>query len=426
MRRPDHSERRGLIVCLRYHRGIRTQHAFLRKWVTAMIDETESQDSQEDSDLDDDVLESMKSHLDHETIGPGGLVEPFDPEHIDVQTKTPTVSLMLDRLRRGSLDLQPDFQRLSGLWTQRNQSRLIESLLLRIPLPSFYAAVDADDSWAMVDGVQRMTAIARFIEPSALGEAPLTLRGLEYLKMFEGVSFANLPGKLQTRLLESEIVLHVIRPGTPDPVKFNIFARINTGGLPLTSQEIRHALIPGKCRELLATLAMSPEFKIATAKSINQRRMMDREMILRFIAFSLSDPMAFNETDFDSFLRQTMRKINSLDTVAITNLEMSFYAAMESSYAIFGSQAFRRRESSDRRSSINKALFEAIAVNLANLTREDRTRLEQHAKLVDQRLVEILGEFRFAASIQQGTSSPANVRIRFGRVRDLFQSILTI
>lgn len=110
------------------------------------------------------------------------IEKPFDPEKIDVATRSPTVDLLLARIRRGVLDLQPDFQRLAGIWTPQAQSRLIESMLLRIPLPTFYAAEVDDERWVIVDGIQRLTAIARFIDPDSIEMKPLVLKNLEYLK----------------------------------------------------------------------------------------------------------------------------------------------------------------------------------------------------------------------------------------------------
>ncbi|MGK5497417.1 hypothetical protein [Streptomyces sp. URMC 125] len=116
------------------------------------------------------------------------------------------------------------------------------------------------------------------------------LTGLEYLRNFEGAGFANLSGKLRIRLRETEAVVHVIRRGTPEPVMFNVFARINTGGEPLTRQEIRHALISGRARTLLAELAETEEFRRATGYSAVGDRMADREMVLRFLAFRMTSP----------------------------------------------------------------------------------------------------------------------------------------
>jgi hypothetical protein len=142
-----------------------------------------------------------------------GIREPFDPNKIDVITRNTTVELLLSRIRDGRIDLEPEFQRHRGIWNLRAKSRLIESLLLRIPLPTLYAAEveDAEESWTVVDGIQRLTAIAEFVEPSALDTQPLALRDLEYLQQYEGAIFADLPGRLKTRLREAELVVHLIR-----------------------------------------------------------------------------------------------------------------------------------------------------------------------------------------------------------------------
>ncbi|MEU8267632.1 DUF262 domain-containing protein, partial [Sphaerisporangium sp. NPDC049002] len=130
-----------------------------------------------------------------------GLIhEPFDPAKIDVQTRNMTVDLLLARLRRGVLDLAPDFQRFAGIWSEVAQSKLIESLLLRIPLPTLYAAESGEDRWVIVDGIQRLTTIARFIAPELINDEPLTLRGLEYLQQYDGCRYFELPGGLKTRI----------------------------------------------------------------------------------------------------------------------------------------------------------------------------------------------------------------------------------
>lgn len=85
---------------------------------------------------------------------------------------------------------------------------------------------------------------------------------------------------------------------------FNIFARINTGGRPLTRQELRHALIPGRARELLREMAQSESFQVATPGAVSPERMDDREMVLRFIAFHMTEPQRYVRQDFDEFLRE--------------------------------------------------------------------------------------------------------------------------
>ena len=346
--------------------------------------------------------------------------EPYDPDRIDVATRTPTINLMLSRILRGKIDLQPDFQRNAGIWNGANQSRLIESMLLRIPLPAFYAAENPDDSWAIVDGIQRLTAIARFMAPDSVSFPPLKLKGLNYLD-FDGCRFEDLPGHLQTRLEETEIVLHLIRAGTPENAKFNIFARINTGGLPLTTQELRHALIPGVARRILAELAQNAEFQAATSNSVAGSRMADREMALRFIAFLMVDPEKYLERDFDSFLRESMKEINSLDTETLSDIQSRFSKAMRAAQDIFGIYAFRKQYQQEAgRFPINKALFEVIGVSLARRTGQQIDRLIEKRLQVSSGFIDLMNsDVRFDQAISVGTGDPAKVRYRFKAIDEL-------
>ncbi|MEV8068472.1 DUF262 domain-containing protein [Streptomyces sp. NPDC085995] len=351
------------------------------------------------------------------------ITSPFDPEHIDIETRTTTVDLLLSRLRNEMIDLAPDFQRRAGIWTDEKQSRLIESLLLRIPIPSFYAAEKKDGSWAIVDGIQRLTSIARFLDPETVHAQPLKLTGLEYLRNFAGADFADLSGKLQIRLRETEVVVHVIRRGTPEPVMFNVFARINTGGEPLTRQEIRHALIPGRARTLLAELAQSEEFQSATGHSVVGDRMADREMALRFLAFRLTPPSAYRSGDFDSFLADAMHLINRLGPEDEERLRAEFATAMVAAQRIFGIHAFRKyRWRQQRKSPINKALFESVAVNLASLGAEGRRKLEQHDVL--NAFADLMEDTEFERSVSVGTGDPKKVRKRFDALQELFEDLV--
>ncbi|RSM64878.1 DUF262 domain-containing protein [Kibdelosporangium aridum] len=348
--------------------------------------------------------------------------EPFDPDKIEVLTRTPTVSLVLARIRRRTIDLSPDFQRRAGIWDKKNQSRLIESLLLRIPLPTFYAAENEDEKWSIVDGIQRLTTIARFIQPESIHAQPLVLSDLEYLKEYNGKTFDDLPGRLKTRLEETEIVLHLIRQGTPEEVKFNIFARINTGGLPLSTQELRHALIPGPARELLGKLATSKEFLAATMGSVSSERMADREMALRFLAFRLNPPEKYGSRDFDEFLRRSMRIVNRLSKSDVARLSREYSTAMSTAKTLFGKHAFRKQyENQNGRYPINKALFETIAVNLATRSHLELNNLIENKGALINDLLGLFTDPDFDRSISVGTGDIAKVRGRFSDIDRLFQ-----
>lgn len=353
------------------------------------------------------------------------IAEPFNPDDIEVSTRSMTIDLLLSRIGAGDIDLEPDFQRRRGIWNERQQSRLIESLLLKIPLPTLYAAEDEEERWAIVDGIQRLTTITRFMAPEAIGETPLRLKGLEYLgSAFDGLLFNDLPSRLRRRLRESELVVHLIRHGTPQEVKFNIFARINTGGMPLSAQELRHALIPGPAREFLGELAQLEAFKEATAYSIRDERMADREMILRFLAFSLHPPEEYRSYDFDRFLSDAMRELNAISGAKRKQLRSSFIAAMLSANAIFGDDAFRKRyQPNYTRFPINRALFETISVSLGGLSEVGRERCILQKEKICEMMMYAMHDSAFEAAISQGTGDPAKVRRRFDTVSTIFARI---
>ncbi|MFJ6379295.1 DUF262 domain-containing protein [Kitasatospora sp. NPDC092039] len=364
------------------------------------------------------------SGVESEDIGER-IASPFDPSKIEVQTRTPTVSLLLNRIRRDTIDLAPDFQRRAGIWTAKAQSRLIESLLLRITLPTLYAAEVDEESWAIVDGVQRLSTIARFVDPAAIEAEPLRLTGLEYLTEFNGCSFADLPGRLQTRLEETELVVLLIRRGTPEEVKFNIFARINTGGRPLTRQELRHALIPGRARSFLYELANTEPFLSATSYSVSPERMSDREMCLRFLAFSLNSPESYASQDFDGFLRSAMHGINSLSPEELATLKGQFAHSMRAAERIFGAHAFRKRfPGYNRRSPVNKALFEIESVSLAAMLPDEVDLLEDRRSVVEEKFMELMDDPTFMGAVSAGTGDVGKVRHRFREMNRILQETL--
>lgn len=348
------------------------------------------------------------------------ITRPFDPKKIDIQTKQMILEAIFRRLRNKEIDMNTGFQRKSDLWDSTKQSRLIESILIRFPLPAFYFDGTNDSKWLVVDGLQRLSAFKNFII-----EKTLRLQNLEYLTQFDGKDFDALPRDLQRRIEEHEITLYIINPGTPAEVKYNIFRRINTGGLILEPAEIRHALNQGVPSDFVKELADSTEFKDATTYSIPTDRMLDRDFVTRFVAFYLH-PAHEYKGNLEEFLNAVMGELYKTETNKLYKIRHDFLDSMVAAKQIFGQYAFRKLyDENDRRKPLNKALFEIWSVSLAKLTDVERKALVGHREKVLKEFMEALNtDSTFEKAISTGTGEKRTVTTRFNTIENIMRKVL--
>lgn len=353
-------------------------------------------------------LDSEMNDLDTEIKGPPRV--PFDSTKINIASKSLSLEGLIKRLKFEEIDLNTEFQRKEGLWDDKTKSQLIESLMLRIPLPVFYFDGTIDEKWLIIDGLQRLSTFKEFFI-----DKTLELEGLEYFEDYNGCKCDDLPRTYIRRMEETQLFLYIIQPGTPFNVKFNIFKRINTPGLKLEPQEIRHALYQGKSTELLKQLSGSEEFKNATGGSISNERMLGSEVILRFLAFKLNGVDAYNnyEGKLDSFLNDTMEYINKMKDEDIDEYKRYFYKGLETSSKIFGRFAFRRMTSlhGSRKNPINVALFEGWMLALCETSEEQERKLVLKKKELIERFIEKLQEKTFSYDISSGKRIAVSRRI---------------
>lgn len=233
----------------------------------------------------------------------------------------------------------------------------------------FYVSEDKDGVWEVVDGLQRLTTIRDYIlGPDDDGKG-FALKGLEFWgELFDGKMFFDIDKKMNVariinNIMEAELSFTIINPDTPEKVKRNIFKRINTGGMRLSAQEIRHALYQGEATDLLKLLVNLNEYKSVIGETVKDNRMAGRELIIRYLSFNIRGWRAF-KGDMDSFLSDTMRWINgdiTFDKVSPYDqgrISSIFEMALSRNKKLFGDHAFRRSRGDQRRTPVNKSLFE--------------------------------------------------------------------
>lgn len=351
------------------------------------------------------------------------ITEPFNPKDVDIITQPMVISNIIDQLKYGDILLEPDFQRCPDLWNPTQQSRLIESLMIRIPLPSFYFDSTDDDKLIVVDGLQRLYAIKKFMVLDLNDKNRLALTGLEYLKEYEGKKFEDLPSSIQRRIKTQSLTAYVIRPGTPDKVRTSIFTRINTGGLTLTPAEIKNSVYRGQAANLLKELAHSEEFVKATRKKIDPSRMLDCEFVNRFLAFYLLGTEQYSG-NLEDYLNEVMIRLRKEPKSTIEKCRIDFLKAMKYITNIFGEIAFRKITANGRYGRLNKPLYDAITVNMAKLSEKECEQLLVKKDKLLEEYDKLLKDKKFVNIITSGTAAIDNVKSRHNTIYKIFRKVL--
>ncbi|MEO5728299.1 MAG: DUF262 domain-containing protein [Byssovorax sp.] len=392
----------------------------------------------------------------------GSSTKPYDPTKIRVDPKTFSLRQIIDMIDDKDLDLAPDFQR-NKVWKAREKSRLIESILLRIPLPAFYFSADGDGRLRVVDGLQRLSTVHDFVRGGVDKKSGFALKDLEYLgKELDDHRFDDLDQNWKRRIEHTQFFVNVIDPQTPSQVKFDIFKRLNTGGTPLKTQEIRHCMSQQRSREFLKACTggyrylgekeeqlsfedykaaggalvkkvyesaneAADAFGVATSWAMwNHVRMADREAILRFCAFRLirEDIDQYAESkSMDDFLTQATELLDDKSQIsdkALAELAVDLHRAATNAHKLFGEHAFRKwRVKEEARNPINRPLFESWAVVLADFTWEALEPCQ--AAIVKTARKKMTSDAKYVDSISTGTGDPAKVKLRFGVARTIIE-----
>jgi hypothetical protein len=292
---------------------------------------------------------------------------------------------MVKRINSGQIKLDPEYQR-NHRWSDETASRLIESLILNIPIPTIYLSqdIDADEEledesisrFSVIDGQQRLTSIKRFIENE------LILTKMDVLSNLEGFRYKNLPGFLKRRLDERTIKCLRIDSTLDAQVKYDIFERLNSGSVKLEPQELRNAIYRGKFNKLIKKLAKNIDFMILNQIDIENReenkkvkKMEDVELVLRFL--SLVDNRYKNyRPNLKTFLSDSMKSFtNEASDKDLENYQCIFEKTMAFIRSNFGDAAFAKykylgKEDGTEKlvyaSKFNAAVYDALSIAIAD------------------------------------------------------------
>lgn len=337
----------------------------------------------------------------------------FPIDSLMIRTETRSVFEVCRRIDSEQYVMDPDFQR-KFVWDMDRQSKLIESALLRIPLPVFYLAETAEGKVVVVDGLQRLTTFHRYIN------GQFTLRGLAFAKELNGSKFKDLDPALKNRLEDTQLTLYLIDSQVPDEAKYEIFERVNSG-IALSRQQMRNCLYVGDATRWLGRMADHHDFLKATDRSLNWKTMRDRECINRFAGFHILGVDKY-AGDMEDFLNTTLKGMNA--SCDYESLSESFLKSMRINHAVFGRHAFRKSINDGfSRSVINVALFDVFSTEFAAWP-EDAAKAR--ASDIKEATKEMLNDETFIEAISRSTNSTRNVKTRFEYIENRIRPLLML
>jgi hypothetical protein len=369
-----------------------------------------------------------------EREGPGGDREPelsATTRAVYRDKSDPTVTSLKRKFDRGRLDPQPGFQRYE-VWSNKKNSRLIESILLDLPLPLLYFAQEDDRLTVVIDGQQRLMAIFNYLN----GKYALT--GLGPLRReLEGKKFNDLPEDVQERIEDLKLSVVEILRESEETIKFDLFERLNTGAVSLNDQELRNSVYRGDYNEFLKRLAENETFRGFLRLKAAHKRMADVEYVLRYMAFREQTYLKHDDRNTVQFLNRTMNNGRLMCEASSTGAkkelkgaEANFKKALANVLTVFGKdKAFRRFTTGDENNPkgswekrINKALMD---VELYVFGQYDRGIITKNRDAIYELAVTIMSEnLEFVDLIRHTISEKKRVIRRFRIWEDAMAELL--
>lgn len=354
----------------------------------------------------------------------------LEPDRRSILTEQgdPEVDSLYQKYKRGRLNIQPDFQR-QFVWDQAKSSRLIESALLRIPLPVIYLAQEKDGREQVIDGQQRLTAFFSYIDGRFPSGADFRLTSLKVFNELMGKHFSDLTEEEQDKIRFSKMRTITFLPQSDAELRFEVFERLNTGAMSLNDQELRNCMYRGPYNDLLKRLSRNEDFCALMNISKPDKRMKDVELVLRFGAFFHATYLKY-QSPMRRFLNADIQQYRDMSDSQAQEFEEAFKKSVSLVRSVLGPRAFKRyyRGTADAQAGrwepqkFNSSLYDVLMWSMA---RADKNVVMRNLDVVREAYIDLLAnDDAFIESIQLSTSSVQAVKTRFRAWDDRLQAAL--
>jgi hypothetical protein len=365
------------------------------------VDEVEELEPETDGDL----IEIEDTEDDSEEY-PG--VAPPDRRLI-TQPYDLAVSDLVRQVSNKDLKLNPVYQR-RYVWDDKKASKLVESLLINVPIPVCYLAEEKDSTRTTIDGQQRLRSLYRYLENQ------FPLKGLEVLSDLNGKRYHQLTER-QQRLVSNRTIRCIVISEDSDPdIRFDVFERLNTGSVALTAQELRNSVCRGEFNDLLHELADSEAFAVCVGGRVDAR-MAFEELLLRF--FALDEQLDDYRPSLKRFLNTYQRNHRDPGAEWLADKRTRATLALERAHAVFGGECFRRAKRREDGgwewvSTLNSAVYDVIMLNFARLDVAPSALAARKSELEQMTAELSLDDDEFADAISRATGDRTRL---FSRVK---------
>ncbi|GLI20852.1 hypothetical protein GGQ86_001866 [Xanthobacter flavus] len=340
-----------------------------------------------------------------------------------------SIDALVSRIGKNRLVLQPDFQR-DYVWSSAKASTLIESILMRIPLPVVYLSENADGDWEVVDGQQRLTSLYSFVTGKFPDGTSFKLGKMDVRSDLKGSSFNDLSRSEQNVILNYTLRAVIILNDSHPDLKFEVFERLNCGSVQLTDAELRNCMYRGPYNDLLNDLANNKYLIDIRHADAPHKRMEDRQLILRFFAMKRNSHLNFKGGMKQFMNREMIANRHALPN-EIATLKATFENAIECAWVVFGPNAFRRWSPGDDRnlegqweSKLNVALWDTILYTFAFF---EKRQIIPAADAIREEFLDLMSnDSTFVDYIGRTTDRPDRVRYRADTWRQRLDACISV